>query len=176
MPNIFLYPGQAVNTNVKLSNPLVARSSGTAYSMEAAVGNYSLTGNAANVTAQRKVLAAVGNYTVTGNAANVASQRKMTAGVGNHTLTGNSANLTTQRKMAAAVGNYTVTGNAAGLRAGRKMTAGLGNYTLTGKAVTFKYSGGGVTVYIYVGSAGWYQPITTNNQVMISSGSGWRFQ
>ena len=67
--------------------------SGASYTITAAVGTFTLTGNAANLKADRKITAAVGTYTLTGNAANLKADRKIVVGLGTYTLTGNTANM-----------------------------------------------------------------------------------
>lgn len=134
---------------------------GATYTLEAAQGSYVLTGQAAGLTAARKMAAAVGAFTLTGQDAGLRAGRKITAGAGSYTLTGIAADLKASRKLTAAAGTYALTGYAAdlvytpdggptytltagageysytgfaaGLKAGRKLTAAQGAYTLTGQ-------------------------------------------
>lgn len=109
-----------------------------AYTMTAASGSFTLTGNAAALTAQRKLAAATQSFTLTGNAARLARGYTLAASSGTFTLTGQAAALTAARKMAAASGTFTLTGNAAGLAAARKLTASSASFTLTGQDAGLK--------------------------------------
>lgn len=106
----------------------------TAYTMAAATGTFTLTGNAAGLAAQRNLTAAQATYTLTGNAAGLVHGYPMVAASGSFTLTGNAAALTAQRKLTAAQATFTETGNAAGLTVQRKITATQASFTLTGVA------------------------------------------
>lgn len=108
-------------------------SSGTAYTLTAAAGSYSVTGTAASLLATRKVTAAAGSYSVSGTAAGLLSGRKVTAAAGSYAITGTAAGLLATRSVTAGAGAYSVTGQAAGLLFGHKVTAAAGAYALTGQ-------------------------------------------
>lgn len=127
------------------------------YTMAAAQGSFTLTGNAANLTRAfkltadqasfalagkasnlvrgLKVAAAVQSFTLTGNAANLIVGKGLTASTGSFTVTGNASALTKQAKMPAVVQSFTLTGNATNLVRGLKLTASVRAFTLTGNAV-----------------------------------------
>lgn len=110
------------------------------YTLTAAGGSFSLTGNAAGLKANRRVTAAAGSFTLTGNAAGLYRGLRLSAAAGTYAWTGNAANLVAQRKLLAAAGSYVLTGNAAVLRLARMLAAASGTYTLTGNAADLIYS------------------------------------
>ncbi len=124
---------------------------GPTYTLTAATGVFTLTGNAAGLRVSRKITAGTGSFTLTGNAAGLIAGRKLSAATGSFTLTGNSVNLVytpiggPTYTLAAGTGSFVLTGNAAGLRVSRKITIGTGAFVLTGNPVNLVYTpvGGG---------------------------------
>lgn len=137
---------------------------GTSYTLTADAGSYSLSGQTANLTSARSVIAAPGSYALTGNdatlvytgagvaysitaeagsyaltgqVANISSARRILADPGNYSLTGQTANLTSARRITADPGSYSLTGQAANLNIGRRMAADPGSYVLTGNTANF---------------------------------------
>lgn len=110
-----------------------------ARTIAAAQGTYSLTGQAVGLLAARKVVAAQGSYSLTGQAAGLTATRNVTAAQGTYTITGQAAGLLKGQTLAADQGAYTLTGQAAGLIATRSLLAGAGSYALTGQDVTLLY-------------------------------------
>jgi len=108
-------------------------SGGTAYTMNAESGSYTLTGQAASLLAQRLMKANVGTYMVIGQAAALLAGRKLNASAGSYTQTGAAAKLLAQRLMKATGGAYTQSGAAASLLAQRLMNAEPGVYIIKGK-------------------------------------------
>lgn len=124
------------------------------YTLTAAQGSFSLTGQATGLKVARKVTATQNSYTLTGNAATLRHGYSLTAGTGtfaltgnttgllvnrkiisvssSFTLTGNSTRLITSRYLVAAYGSFSQTGSAAGLFFGRNVIAAYGSFTLTG--------------------------------------------
>lgn len=124
------------------SRPIILNTvaGGATYTITAAQGSYTLTGQAALLTKQSKMTAVQGSYTYTGQAALLTKQSKMTAVQGSYSLSGQAALLTKQSKLIAAQGSYSLSGQAAALTKQSKMTADQGSYTLSGQAVSFTYT------------------------------------
>lgn len=112
-----------------------------AYVLQAESGSFALTGNAAGLTAQRRLAADVGAYTLTGNAAILAKGFALAAATGVYTLTGSAASLIAARRLAAGVGAHVLTGNGATLLAGRLLSAAQGSYALVGPAASLRVGG-----------------------------------
>lgn len=108
--------------------------------LTAGTGTYTLTGNAANLLASRKITATQQSYTLTGNAATLtkSSNLNIAADTGLFALTGQDATLKASRLLNATQQSYTLIGQAASLIASRKITADTATYTLTGKDATLK--------------------------------------
>ncbi len=113
---------------------------GGAYTLTAAQGSYSLTGQAALLLAQRKIAAAQGAYALTGQAAELEKGYTMPAAQGAYTLTGQAAELLMGFNLVAAQGAYTLTGQAAELLMGFNLAAAQGAYALTGQAANLIYT------------------------------------
>lgn len=103
------------------------------YTLVAAQGSYSLTGQAAGLRASRSLTAAQGSYSLNGQAATLRKSYPLVAAQGSYSLTGQPAGLAVARVMAASQGSYTLSGQPAGLRATRTLTAAQGAYTLSGQ-------------------------------------------
>lgn len=111
---------------------------GNAYSLPAAQGSYTITGNSIGLRAARRIIASAGAYTLAGNAAALRVARRLTAAPGAYSIVGNPANLVkgiAPRALQVAAGNYTITGNPAALRVARRLQAAPGAYAITGFAV-----------------------------------------
>jgi hypothetical protein len=130
--------------------------SGPTYTLTAAQGAYTLTGQAMTPKAARLLTAAQGTYTLTGQAMTPKAGRLLTAAQGAYTLTGQAAALTVARLLTAAQGAYTLTGQAMLPKAARLLTAAQGSYTLTGYDVTLTYSGEGAPTYTLTAAQGAY--------------------
>lgn len=107
-------------------------SSGPTYTITAASGSFSLTGNAAALRADRKLAVSAGSFSLAGNSAAVTAQRKLAVAVGTFALTGNNAALTLNRKLVTASGSFAITGSSAGLIESRKVALSSGSFLLTG--------------------------------------------
>lgn len=104
-------------------------------------GTYSLTGQAADLDADRRTTGGQGTYTLTGQAAGLRTGRRTAGGQGTYSLTGQAAALRAARRAIAEQGAYALTGQNAGLRAARRAAAGQGTYSLTGQDATLTKSG-----------------------------------
>ncbi len=118
-----------------------------AYSLAADQGSYSLAGQAAGLTATRRLAADQGSYVLTGQDAALRVARLMAAAQGSYALTGQDATLTysslTNYTLTAEQGSYTLSGQAAALLAARLMAAAQGSYALTGQDATLTYTPAG---------------------------------
>lgn len=132
----------------------VSGGGGPTYTLTASAGSFSLTGNAANLTAIRKITAATASVSLTGNGAGLSANRKLLAATGSYTLTGNSTGLVAQRKLLATTRAYVLTGNSAGLTAQRKLLASVGTFTLTGIAANLTYTPISGATYTLTASSG----------------------
>jgi hypothetical protein len=140
--------------NAPIAAVYIESAGGAAYTLTAAQGSYTLTGQAAGLAFGHKLAAAQGAYTLTGQAALFVHGYKLTAGQGSYTLTGEAAGLAFGHKLALGQGSYTLTGEAAGLAFGHKLALGQGSYTLTGEAATLTYTPKGA--YVLTANQGSY--------------------
>lgn len=116
---------------------------GASYSLTAAQGSYSLTGQAAGLRYGRKLAAGQGSYALTGQTVGLAysgAARILTAAAGSYSLTGQSVTLRAGRKLVAAQGSYAITGQSALLKRGLKLAAGSGTYAITGSDALADYA------------------------------------
>ena len=107
------------------------------YLVTAAQGSYSLTGQAATFSRTYIVVAGQGSYSLTGQAAALSQGYGFQAEQGSYALTGQAANLLTAQILTAAQGSYSLSGQTVDLRKGRTLTADQGSYSLSGQAVAF---------------------------------------
>lgn len=122
---------------------------GGAYTLTAAAGSYTLSGQDAALLAARTLAAGQGGYALTGQDAGLLFSRILNAGQGAYNLTGQSAILTYQPAgsytLTASAGSYSITGQAAGLLVARAMAAAQGAYALSGQAATLTYTPAGAS-------------------------------
>lgn len=116
---------------------------GGTYTLTAAQGSYTLTGQAAGALDGHVVSAAQGSYTLLGSAGLV--DLTSAAGQGSYALTGQDTALQGPRGIAAAQGSYTLTGQSVNFLRTVISAAAYGAYTLTGIAAALRYSGAAVT-------------------------------
>jgi hypothetical protein len=110
--------------------------------MPAAIGSFANTGNAAGLTAQRKLAAAQASFVETGFAATLTytpiTGSTMTAAQAAFVLTRNAALLTAQRKIAAAFATFAETGNAVNFLRGLRMPAVQAAFGLAGQSAILR--------------------------------------
>ena len=140
-------------------------SGGGGYTMPAALGAYSLAGNAAGLKADRKILAAQSSFALTGNAAGLKADRKILAAQSSFALTGNTTLFKASRAMLAAQSSFALTGNVALFNASRKLTASLGSFALTGNDVALTYYGSNKVLNAATGVF----TLTANNAVLAAN-------
>lgn len=112
------------------------------YTLTAAQGSFTLTGQATTLTVARTIAAAQGTFTLTGYAADLleGSGYYFTVDVGSYTLTGNATALQKGYLVTAVQGSHTLTGQNAGLLTTRTLSAEQGSYSLTGQDATLTKS------------------------------------
>jgi hypothetical protein len=139
---------------------LPAATTGT-YTLTAATGSYTLSGQAAGLTVTRRLTADAGAFALTGQAAGLRPARVLTAAVGAFTLTGNAAGLAGARRLTAAAGAFTLSGQDATLTYASTgnyvLTAAVGAYTLAGQAAALTYDP--LTAYSLTAAVGAYSLI-----------------
>lgn len=114
---------------------------GGGYTLTAATGAFTTTGNAAALRAGRKLAAAQASYTTTGYAAALRAGRKIAAASATFAATFYDATLTYSGSggaytLTAEAATFATTGNAATLRAARKLVAASASFATTGYAAT----------------------------------------
>jgi hypothetical protein len=146
--------------------------SGTgAYQLDAEVGNFSLTGVAANVRRGYTLAAATISFVLTGIDSDLICSRIVSAGIGAYTLIGVDAGLLAQRLLNANAGAFDLAGIDSNILANRKIVAGAGSYLLTGVDADLIYGGGPVF------PTGWKyrMPITIDHNQVASDLTDWTF-
>lgn len=108
-------------------------------SLNAETGTFSLTGNAATLSATRVLNSAFGSYAISGSPATLQAVRLLNSSSGAYSVTGVAATLTytpASRVLDAASASYSLTGAAASLAVSRNLNLQSGSYSLTGGAAT----------------------------------------
>lgn len=112
-------------------------------------GGFTLSGQAAGLRADRRIVAGLESYTLTGQPANLfmtsGNHYTMTAGVGNFAMTGQAAGLRAAKRIITGLGSFSLAGQPAILRRTWRLVAGMGTYQLTGLAAQL-FKTGEVTV------------------------------
>jgi Zn-dependent protease with chaperone function len=93
--------------------------------------------NEAGTTAYT-LTAAQGSFTLTGQAATLSRTRALAASQGSFALTGQAATLKRALNVAAAQGSFPFTGQAVNFNLGHAVVAGQGSFTLSGQTATFR--------------------------------------
>lgn len=103
-----------------------------AYTLTAAAGSFTLTGNDATLKVARKLSSDTVAFALTGNDSNFKASRKLAADTESFTLIGNDAEFTLSRKLVSETGAFALTGNDATLTSVRKLTTESVAFTLSG--------------------------------------------
>jgi hypothetical protein len=146
---------------------------GTAYTLTADVGAYSLSGIDAGVIASRRLTADVGSYGLTGQDATLtytpaSGAYTLTADVGTYNLSGVDAATIAARRVTADVGSYGLTGQDAAFVLARRLTADYGTYSLTGQDATLTATG--AIAYTLAAEYGLYSVAGQNAELIAPSG------
>lgn len=83
-----------------------------AYSMQADLGQFILTGNSLQITAQRRMPATVANYSLSGNTSQLVFGRRISGQVASYNMSGTVANFFRHYKIVSQTSSYVVTGRA----------------------------------------------------------------
>jgi len=110
----------------------------TGYTMTAAQGSYTLTGQSLALNHGFKLTAAQGSYSLTGQAATPKAARLLTAAQGSYSLSGQAVALNHGFILALAQGAYTLSGQDVGLLRGLILALAQGSYVLTGQDATLR--------------------------------------
>lgn len=111
----------------------------TNHVMPAALGAFTLSGQAAILKAARLLVGASGSFSFSGQAATLSRGFVLPAAAGSFALSGQFANFLYSRVMPATVGSFTFTGQTAALKYGRVLAADVGSVALNGQAATLAY-------------------------------------
>lgn len=110
----------------------------TSYTLTAAAGSFTLSGQAAGLKRSRRLSAAAGALVLTGRTALLTRGRRYIANAGTFALVGQSAGLKAQRAITGGGGAVALTGFAVGLRVTRVLPAVPGAYVLSGQPALFE--------------------------------------
>lgn len=110
----------------------------TAYTLTAAQGSFTLTGQAATLSRTRALAASQGSFALSGQAATLKRALNVAAAQGSFTLTGQAASFNLGHTVVAAQGSFTLSGQTATFRRTLNLSAAYGAYTLSGQTVTLK--------------------------------------
>lgn len=114
----------------------------THYTVTAAQGSFSLSGQAAGLKAGRAIAASQGAFALTGQAAGLKAGRTLSAAQGSFALSGQAAGLLATRAVAGAVGAFALSGQAAGLLAARSLSAAQGSFAVSGQTAGLQVARG----------------------------------
>lgn len=112
---------------------------GTAYTLTAAQGTFSLSGQPASLRSARQLSAAVGSFALSGKAATLRYGYKLTASAGGFALSGVAANFKRTYALAASTGSFVLSGKNAGLAFGHKLPAATGSFSLSGQTAALRF-------------------------------------
>lgn len=113
---------------------------GSTYTLTAAVGACSLSGQAASLEVGRVAAAAAGSFALSGQAAALLAGRLLAIGSGAIALAGNDAALAVARTMSAAFGSFNMGGQDAAYARGFNLVAGAGDLAIAGQTVELRRS------------------------------------
>lgn len=111
------------------------------YTLTAAAGTFTLSGQSAGLTVARRLVAAQGVFSLVGQQAGIGRSFALTAATGAFGVTGQVAGLRSARRIAAGTGSFSLTGGSAGLKVAHRVTAGSGAFSLQGQAADFRIAG-----------------------------------
>ena len=133
----------------------IPAASGGAYTLTAAQGTFTETGNNAGLTAQRNISASQGSFAESGQSTGLNAQRKIAASQGSFAESGQAADLTKtgSYSLTASQGSFAESGQVAGLTAQRKIGAEPGSISLIGQAATLTKTTAGQYVLTAAGGA-----------------------
>ena len=157
----FQYP-QWINYEVPSSG---SGGGGTAYTLTAQGGSYSLSGQSVSVLRSKRIISAGGSYAITGQFATVLRSKSLTASGGSYTTVGQNINLNRNRFLTASGGSYSVGGQSVNLYRNRSLSASGGTYTVTGQLANLYRS------KLLIASGGSYAMVGQPAGITYSAGS-----
>ena len=116
---------------------------GADYTLSTDAGSYAVTGQAASLTANRKLVADAGGYDVTGQAATLTAARILSTDAGSYSVSGQDASLVVSRLLSTEAGSYALSGLDVSLT---YTPVGGPTYTLTIDAGSYELSGQAVSL------------------------------
>lgn len=136
-----LTPGTGAGVRAVPSIKFVADQAEPPAILSAAVGSFTLSGQAAGLLSSRKLVAAVGSFSLAGQAATLiyTTTPTLAAAVGSFTLSGQAAGLALTRYLSAAGGTFTLAGQDAALKRSARLTADAGTFTFAGQDASLQY-------------------------------------
>lgn len=105
-----------------------------------AQGTYARTGQNANLLFNRRLISAQGTYSRTGQAVSLRQNRRLISAQGTYTRTGQTTLLRYHRRLLAVQGSYSRAGQVANLLLNRRLIAGQGTFTRTGQNVSLRFN------------------------------------
>lgn len=128
---------RAAINSVAIDGLKLTSSGGTAYTLTAATGTFTLSGQTAGLRVARRVSAASRAFTVSGQTAGLRVARRVAAGNGAFVVSGQSATLVVRHntKVTAASGSFALSGQPNTLTRRLHLLAGSGSFALIGRAV-----------------------------------------
>lgn len=111
--------------------PIVG-TAGTAYTLAAATGAFTLSGQAANLNRGIKTSGETGAFVLSGQDVSLLKGKKLTTETGTFILTGQDIGTVRAIKMSANAGAFTLAGQDVGLTRGKNLIAEAASYSLTG--------------------------------------------
>jgi hypothetical protein len=118
---------------------------GATYTLTAAQGSFTLTGQTTNLKAARKLTAGSGSFSLTGQTTNLKKGYAFSVSQASFVLSGQTATFQATRKLTASQGSFSLSGQTANLKRGYTFTAAQGSFALTGQTTTFSI--GAVATY-----------------------------
>lgn len=120
----------------------VTYSTGTAYTLTAATGSFTISGQQAALSLGRQLAASVGSFSLAGQPVGILTARNLAANTGGFIITGNAANLTTTAvySLAAGTGPFALNTSSAALVVGRQVFATAGSFNLTANAAALIFN------------------------------------
>lgn len=120
---------------------VVTYTTSIAYSFDATVGQFTLTGNDITINKTLSMLVSVGEFTLTGVNIILSKGYTLVASVGQFTLTGIDTIFTKALNMAVSVGQFTLTGISTAFKIALTMSVSVGVFSLVGNAITIARNG-----------------------------------
>jgi len=123
-----------------------------AFTMPAAHGAFTYTGQTTVLWRSRNSPAGLGTFTFTGQAVNLKHGYNVTSSVGSFNLNGQAVTFVRPRIVSAGLGSFNHNGQAVTLARSRLMSSSVGTFAFTGQVVNLLYGAAGKTLAASLGS------------------------